>query len=202
MASAECHSHPAIRLTYPYCEYAVSTEDAPRPRLRPGHGCPVVTPGDRNFKYWRDPVCVTACATYVAYRWLMPAVGLSPPWNGHVTDVLLVPAGLPLWLWLERQVGWRSDDRMPRWREIAFALVTWTVAAELIAPGIFRQATGDAWDLVAYSGGAAIAGLVWQWSVGARRDRTPQAALDGPSMWNERFDATPASPRGGGFRLP
>ena len=119
-------------------------------------------PGDRRFLYWRDPVCVTACATYVVYHWLMPAVGVTPLWNGHVTDVLLIPAGLPFWLWLERRLGWRDDDGVPRWREVAFALVTWTVAAELIAPRLFSQATGDVWDSVAYAGGAVIAGLLWR----------------------------------------
>jgi hypothetical protein len=51
---------------------------------------------------------------------------------------------------------------MPRWREIVFALATWTVAAELIAPRIFPQATADGWDAVAYAGGAVAAGLLWQ----------------------------------------
>ena len=84
----------------------------------------------------------------------MPAAAQAPWWHDHFADFLLIPAGLPLWLWLERRIGWRRDDGMPRWREIAFALVTWTVAAELIAPRIFPQATGDAWDAVAYAGGA------------------------------------------------
>ena len=53
---------------------------------------------------------------------------------------------------------------MPRWSDIGFALATWTVAAELLAPNMFSQATGDVWDAVAYAGGAVIAGLLWQGS--------------------------------------
>ena len=158
-----------------------------------------MTPRDRRFTYWRNPVCVTACATYITYRWLIRAFGFSPAWDGHFTDVLLIPAGLPLWLWLERRLGWRDHDDMPRWREITFALVTWSVAAELIAPGIFRQATGDPWDFVAYAGGAAVAGLLWQGSVGAHRDRTPQAGPDAPAIRSGWFDATLAGPSEGGF---
>ena len=79
------------------------------------------------------------------------------------------PAGLPLWLWLERRIGWRHDDRMPEWREIVFVLVTWTIAAELVAPRMFPQATGDAWDALAYAGGAVVAGLLWQRTTRSRR---------------------------------
>ena len=95
-------------------------------------------------------------------RWLLPATAQAPWWHDHFADVLLIPVGLPLWLWLERRISWRHDDCMPQWREIAFALVTWTVAAELVAPWIFPQATGDGWDAAAYLGGAILAGLVWQ----------------------------------------
>ena len=79
---------------------------------------------------------------------------------------MLIPVGLPVWLWMERLIGWRRDDRTPRWREIAFVLVTWTVAAELIAPRLFTHATGDGWDVVACrrsAGGepvVAISGLM------------------------------------------
>lgn len=117
---------------------------------------------DRHFGYWRDPVFLIAGAAYAMNRWLAPVVLQAPLWHGHFADVLLIPAGLPLWLWMERRIGWRRDDRMPRWREIGFVLVTWTVAAELIAPRIFPQATGDGWDAVAYAGGAVVAGLLWR----------------------------------------
>jgi hypothetical protein len=133
--------------------------------------------GDRHFLYWRDPICLSAATTYIGYRCLIPVAGQTPLWSGHFADLLLIPAGLPLWLWLERRSGWRSDDQMPRWREIAFALVTWTVAAELIAPRMFSQATGDVWDAVAYTCGAVIAGLWWQEMTGSRAtegDLTPR----------------------------
>ena len=128
-----------------------------------------MTTGDRRFGYWRDPVCLVAVAAYAAHRWLVPAALQAPWWSGHFTDFLLIPAGLPLWLWLERRIGWRRDDRMPQWREIAFVLVTWTIAAELIAPRIFQQATGDGWDALAYAGGAVVAGLSWQRTTRSRR---------------------------------
>jgi len=123
-----------------------------------------VSAGDKRFRYWRDPLCLTAGAAYAVNRWLVPAAVQAPLWRGHFADLLLIPVGLPLWLWLERRIGWRRDDGMPRWREIVFALATWTVAAELIAPRIFPQVTADGWDAVAYAGGAVAAGLLWEWT--------------------------------------
>jgi hypothetical protein len=128
-----------------------------------------VNAGDRHFTYWRDPICLAAVAAYVVERWLVPVAAQAPWWSGHFADFLLIPAGLPFWLWLERRIGWRRDDRMPEWREIAFVLVTWTIAAEFVAPWIFPQATGDGWDAVAYAGGGVVAGLSWQRTARSRR---------------------------------
>ena len=118
--------------------------------------------GGRPFRYWRDSLFLIAGAAYATNRWLVPAAVQAPWWHDHFADLLLIPVGLPVWLWLERRIGWRRDDGMPRWREIAFLLVIWTVAAELIAPRLFLQATGDGWDGAAYAGGAVVAGLLWQ----------------------------------------
>lgn len=123
-----------------------------------------VSAGDtKPFLYWRDPVCLAAGAAYVGNRWLLPLALQAPWWRGHFADVLLIPAGLPCWLWLERRLGWRRDDAAPRWGEIAFLVVTWTLAAELLAPRVFIHCTGDLWDAAAYVGGAVVAGLAWRW---------------------------------------
>ncbi len=153
----------------PARQHEIPTDDAARARYGARHRRPAVNAGDRRFRYWRDPVCLVAVAAYAAHRGLVPAAVQASWWSGHFTDFLLIPAGLPLWLWLERRIGWRRDDRMPRWREIAFVLVTWTIAAELVAPRIFPQATGDGWDALAYAGGAVVAGLSWQRATRFRR---------------------------------
>jgi len=186
MARVECHTHRTIPPTFLRFEHAVFSKNASRSRLRPRHCRSVVKLVDRHFGYWRDPICLGAIAIYIGYRWLIPVAGQTSFWSGHFADVLLIPAGLPLWLFLERRIGWRSDDQMPRWREIAFALVTWTVAAELIAPRMFSQATGDAWDAVAYACGAAIAGLLWQKVTGFQCDEgglTPRQRPMPHSRW-------------------
>lgn len=115
----------------------------------------------RRFGYWRDPACLAASAAYACNRWIVPLTWQSTWWRGHVADLLLIPAGLPLWLWLERQLGWRGDDGMPRVGEVLFVLVTWTVAAEWAAPRLFARATADPLDAVAYGAGAVA--VTWWW---------------------------------------
>ena len=137
-----------------------------------------MTAGGRRFGYWRDPFWLMATAAYAINRWFVPAAWQAPWWHGHFADLLMIPAGLPLWLWLERQLGWRRHDRMPQLHEIAFLLCIWTVAAELIAPRIFTHATGDLWDAVAYAGGALVAGLSWQWLEGLKpRSASPERTI-------------------------
>lgn len=116
----------------------------------------------RRFGYWRDPACLAASVAYACNRWMVPVGWQSTWWRGHVADLLLVPAGLPLWLWLERRLGWRTDDAMPRTREILFILLTWTAAAELAAPRLFARATGDPWDALAYLVGALAVTVWWR----------------------------------------
>ena len=115
----------------------------------------------KRFGYVRDPLCLAACACYATNRWLIPHAFKGVFLRDYFSDVLLIPAALPLVLGLHRLLGLRADDTPPRWSEITLHLVVWSIAAELIAPHFFVRATGDAWDVVAYASGAVAAGLVW-----------------------------------------
>jgi len=116
----------------------------------------------KRYGYARDPVCVIACMCYAANRWLLPATLRGPFMRNYFSDVLLIPAALPLVLWLQHRFGLRPADTKPRWSEILLHLVVWSVAAELIAPHVFSRATGDPWDVAAYAGGALVSGLIWR----------------------------------------
>ncbi len=115
----------------------------------------------RRFGYALDPLCIAACACYAANRWLVPAAMKGVFLRGYFSDTLLIPAALPLILWVQRRLGMRTDDAPPRWSEIAMHVVVWSIAAEVVAPHFFARATGDPWDAVAYAGGAVVAGVVW-----------------------------------------
>ena len=116
----------------------------------------------KRFGYARDPVCAIACACYATNRWLVPFALKGLFLRGYFADCLLIPAALPLMLWVQRRLGLRTDDHRPRWGEIFLHLVVWSVAAEVVAPHLFARATGDSWDVAAYASGAFLSGLIWQ----------------------------------------
>lgn len=115
----------------------------------------------KRFGYLRDPLCLAACFLYVLNRgWLREHVG-GVLLHGYFNDLLLIPAALPVVLWLQRRLGLRTDDQPPRWREITLHLAAWAVMAELVAPHLFARATADWRDAIAYTVGALGAGLWW-----------------------------------------
>ncbi|HYD85187.1 MAG TPA: hypothetical protein VEA63_14075 [Opitutus sp.] len=116
----------------------------------------------KRFGYVFDPLCLAACALYALNRfWLHGHVG-GAFFHGYFNDLLLIPAALPLALWLQRKLGLRADDARPRWREIGLHLAAWALMAEAVAPHLLAHVTGDWRDLVAYSAGALAAGCWWQ----------------------------------------
>jgi hypothetical protein len=116
----------------------------------------------KKYGYAVDPVCLVACGLYAFNRWwLAPHLG-GAFLHGYFNDLLLIPAALPLVLWLQRRMGYRSNDERPRWGEIGLHLAVWSVTAEAIVPRFVAHATGDWKDVVAYSCGAVAAGCWWQ----------------------------------------
>ncbi len=116
----------------------------------------------KRFRYALDPLCVVSCAGYAANRWLVPFSMKGPFLRNHFNDTLLIPAALPLILWVHQRLKWRPPDARPTWSEILLHWAVWSVAAEVVAPHLFTRATGDPWDVVAYAGGALVSGVIWQ----------------------------------------
>ena len=116
-----------------------------------------------GFRYWRDPVCLAACAAYGANRWLLkPFFALGPFMRGHFNDLLLTPAALPIVLWLHRRLGWRTHDAPPTGSEIILHLAVWAFIAEGAGPWLTHRGTADLWDVAAYSAGAAVCYVLWR----------------------------------------
>ena len=118
----------------------------------------------KRFRYAVDPLCLAACAAYAFGRWYLRHHVHGGFWQYQFTDLLLIPAALPLMLWLQRRLGLRTHDDRPSWREIGLHLAVWSVAAELIAPLLFKSATGDWRDVLAYGAGAVLAGSWWSFA--------------------------------------
>jgi len=115
-----------------------------------------------RFRYAADPLCGAACTLYALNRWALRPHTHSAFMRFHFNDLLLIPAALPLLLWLQRRLGLRTHDAPPDAGEIALHFVVWSVVAEIIAPH-FAHATGDWRDVLAYAIGA-LAAWAW-WSV-------------------------------------
>ena len=115
----------------------------------------------RRFRYALDPLCVAACTGYAANRWLLPHAIKGVFLKNYFADTLLIPAALPLILWVHQRLALRPAGAKPSWSEILLHWGIWSVATEVIAPHLFARATGDPWDVIAYGGGALLSGLIW-----------------------------------------
>lgn len=115
------------------------------------------------FHYWRDPLCVAACVAYAVNRWLLkPHFAMGPFMRGHFNDVLLIPAALPLVLWLQRRLALRTHDGAPTGREILLHLAVWAFIAEGAGPFLTHHGTADWLDVMSYSAGAAACYVLWR----------------------------------------
>lgn len=118
-----------------------------------------------RFGYLRDRLFLGAVAGYALNRWLLKPLLPSPFVHGHFADLLLIPAALPVVLWLQRLVGLREHDRVPSWTEMGLHLAVWSLICEFIGPHWLHHGTADVWDVVAYAVGGVVACLWWNRSV-------------------------------------
>ena len=115
----------------------------------------------KEFRYWRDPLFLTAVIGYALNQWALKPWVTSPFLKGQFNDLLLIPAALPVVLWCQRQIGVRTDDRAPTGREIALHLGVWSVVCEWVGPVLLGRGTSDPWDIVVYTLGAIGASVWW-----------------------------------------
>ena len=148
-----------------------SSETHPGSRIGRSDFCAALK--NTPFQYWRDPLCIAACTAYAVNRWLLkPHFAMGPFMRGHFADCLLIPAALPLVLWIQRRLGLRTHDGMPDGGEIFLHLAVWAFIAEGIGPWLTHHGTADWWDVASYFGGAAVCYVLWhgEKSLAARRE--------------------------------
>ncbi|MEI9865001.1 MAG: hypothetical protein WDN00_10690 [Limisphaerales bacterium] len=88
------------------------------------------------------------------------------PWawpflHSHLDDLLLMPAALPVVLWLQRMLGLRKHDRPPGWGEMFAHLAVWSVMCKILGPLYLHIGVADPWDILFFAGGGAVACLWW-----------------------------------------
>ncbi len=116
----------------------------------------------RRFLYLRDPLFLTGCIAYVINRWLVKPHVHTGFFHSYFNDLWLIPCALPPILWLHRRLGLRPHDTAPQISEIISHLIFWSLLFEWIGPKFVPHTIGDPLDVVAYTAGAAVAGLWWQ----------------------------------------
>ena len=117
----------------------------------------------KPFGYGRDPLCLLAMALYALNRWLIIPETHNPFLTGHFNDLLLIPAALPLVLWVQRRLKWRDHDGAPTLGEVSLHLIVWTLLCEVAGPHLVAHATADWRDAVVYLVGGVGAMLWWRY---------------------------------------
>lgn len=115
-----------------------------------------------TYRYLRDWLFIVSSFAYVLNRWVLAPALDSAFLSAYFDDLLLIPCGLPVFLWIQRKLGLRKVDEMPQLHEVLLHLVIWSVIAEVVVPILFSHAVSDPWDVVAYSSGAAVAYFWWR----------------------------------------
>jgi hypothetical protein len=141
------------------CGNGYHTESASRDRLGIRHVGATV----KQFRYLRDELFLTAATCYGLNRWLIKPWVTSPFLHGQFNDLLLIPTGLPVVLWIQRKANLRTGDVAPTWSEITLHLLVWSVICEFMGPVWLHRGTADPWDVAAYAAGGVVAGIWWNY---------------------------------------
>jgi len=138
-----------------------------------------------RFGYLEDRLCQLALAAYALNRLvLLPHLAgflqSHTPWawpflHSHFDDLLMMPAALPVILWIQRRTGLRRHDRPPSWLAMSAHLAVWTVMSKLVGPFWLHHGVADIWDVPFFIAGGIGACLWW------RRPARPVPAPAGAS---------------------
>ena len=124
-----------------------------------------------KFRYLHDRLFIFALAAYALNRLLIrPHLGwffhshsewLWPFLHSHFDDLLLMPAALPVILWLQRLLNLRRHDHPPGWLEMFTHLALWSLMCKIVGPLYLHIGVADPWDLLFFTGGGIAACLWW-----------------------------------------
>jgi hypothetical protein len=127
-----------------------------------------------RFGYWCDPLFLLGLAAYLLNRLVIKPhlPGYSPFFHGHFDDCLLVPVALPVFLFVYRRLGLRPDDAPPRFWEMAWHVLVWSIFFKWFGPLALHRSVADPVDVACYAGGGVAAWLLWnflprRWALGA-----------------------------------
>lgn len=117
------------------------------------------------FAYFRDPLFLLACVTYLVNRLLLKPNFEAPFLHCYVNDCICIPFLVPIMVWVLRRLGLRASDGPPEPLEVWLPLVLWAGVFEVVLPmqpAFAGLAVADPFDVLAYCGGAAVALGYWR----------------------------------------
>jgi len=125
----------------------------------------------KSFGFLQDRLFIFSLTAYAFNRllirphfgWFFQAHGqwLWPFLHSHFDDLLLMPAALPVMLWLQRQLDSRKHDRPPGWREMFAHLAIWSFMCKVVGPLYLHIGVADPWDVLFFATGGVAACLWW-----------------------------------------
>lgn len=130
-----------------------------------------------------------ALSAYGLNRW-----DLKPlhPENGflqnYFNDLFLMPCAFPAWCWMCESLGLRGRSRKVRWLEIALLLGFWSLLFEVLGPKILHHGVADFRDVIAYTAGAILTGLIAGSELEMKFIRTRDRARKGDEQADAMLD--------------
>jgi hypothetical protein len=125
----------------------------------------------RGFGYLHDRLFIFSLSAYAFNRlvirphfgWFLQAHWhwLWPFLHSHFDDLLMMPAALPVMLWLQRLLNVRRHDGPPGWGEMFAHLTIWSVMCKVAGPMYLHIGTADPWDVLFFAVGGIGACLWW-----------------------------------------
>lgn len=126
----------------------------------------------KRFGYLGDGLCGLALVAYALNRLVVLPHGAGLihqhwPWawpflHSHFDDCWLMPAALPVVLWIQRWTGLRTHDGPPTLAEMVFHLGIWSVMCKWVGPVYCQVGVADPWDVFCFAAGGLAAWLWWQ----------------------------------------
>ncbi len=118
------------------------------------------------FRYLRDPLFLPCVATYFLNRFVLKSIWKTGFVHEHLNDLICIPFWVPIMLFAQRVVRLRGHDAPPQPGEIVIPLILWSWIFEIWLPAtgwLGDRCVADYLDVVYYTVGALLAGLIWAW---------------------------------------
>jgi len=118
-----------------------------------------------RFRYLKDPLFLFCVALYFLNRLVLKPHFSNAFLQCYLNDVICIPFWIPIMLFIMKALDLRKSDDLPTAFEILIPLILWSWVFEAYLPftSMFKHlATSDYRDVLAYTIGGGLSGLIWR----------------------------------------